>query len=450
MLNCWLNSNALTLTITSIYNVSAGLSIFTVGCFIGWTSPSLSKLPLDKYQKSLLASIHEVGHLISPIPTGLSIDRHGRLPCLILSGILTSIGWIIVSFTQELNYLYFARFLFGLHMGITYTVVPTYIGEILDTNIRGICFTMLPLFLNSAHLVEFAIGPIVSYKMFAYLNLAVPIIFLISCFFLFESPYYYIYINDDMKAKNIFSKIKETYDYNEIKENIKIVKYDNFKNVKILLTKCLNRNFMCVILLNVVQRFSGMSAMVAFSHHILHNNIYSVIFSILVLSFTFVSTLVINKISHRKLLIFSCLGCFLCHLFSCVISFLHYNNMLNITFDYNFLLFSSICVYASIYAVGLGPMPSILQGELLPLDLRGIGSCICSIVFTISSFTVTNMFLKINYLFVNFLIYAINCLIAFVFFYVYLIETDKKELYEIHNNFDNLKKKAKDPKELEE
>lgn len=385
-----------------------------------------------------------MGHLISPIPTGLSIDRHGRLPCLILSGILTSTGWIIVTLTQDLYHLYFARFLFGLTMGITYTVVPTYIGEILDTNIRGICFTMLPLFLNSAHLVEFALGPIVSYKLFAYLNLAVPVIFLISCFFLFESPYYYIYINDDVRARNIFSKIKKSYDYNEIKENINIVKYDNFKNAKILLTKCMNRNFMCVILLNVVQRFSGMSAMVAFSHHILHKNIYSIVFSILVLSFTFVSTLVINRISHRKLVLLSCLGCFLCHLFSCTISFLHYNNMLNVTYDYNFMLFTSICVYACIYSVGLGPMPNILQGELLPLDLRGIGSCMCSIVFTISSFTVTNMFLKVNYFFVNFLIYALNCLFAFVFFYFFLIKTDNKELYEIHSNFDDTRKIERD------
>ncbi|KAI5704014.1 hypothetical protein M8J76_005437 [Diaphorina citri] len=296
---------------------STGLSILTVGCFMGWTSPTLEKLDLNKNQKSLLASIHEIGHLISPIPVGLSIDRHGRLPCLILSGVLTSIGWIIVILTRDLYHLYFARFLFGITMGITFTVVPTYVGEILDTNIRGVCFTLLPLFLNSGHLVEFVLGPLLTYETFAYLNLVVPIVFLLSCFFLFESPYYYIYINNDHKANTIFSKIKASYDYKEIKEKIKIVKYDNFKNLKILMTKCLNRNFMCVVLLNIVQRFS-----------------------------------------------------------------------------------------------------------------------------------VTNMFLKINSLFVNFLLYSLNCLFAFVFFYIYLIKTDNKELYEIHNNFDAVENK-KDLKQVE-
>ncbi|XP_017299874.1 sugar transporter ERD6-like 14 isoform X1 [Diaphorina citri] len=427
---------------------STGLSILTVGCFMGWTSPTLEKLDLNKNQKSLLASIHEIGHLISPIPVGLSIDRHGRLPCLILSGVLTSIGWIIVILTRDLYHLYFARFLFGITMGITFTVVPTYVGEILDTNIRGVCFTLLPLFLNSGHLVEFVLGPLLTYETFAYLNLVVPIVFLLSCFFLFESPYYYIYINNDHKANTIFSKIKASYDYKEIKEKIKIVKYDNFKNLKILMTKCLNRNFMCVVLLNIVQRFSGMSAMVAYSHHILQNNIYSIVFSSLVLLFSFVSTLVINKISHRKLLLYSCFGCFLSHLFSCVITFLHYNEVVHFKYDYNFMLFTSICVYASIYSIGLGPMPNILQGEMLPLDLRGIGSCVCSIVFTMSSFTVTNMFLKINSLFVNFLLYSLNCLFAFVFFYIYLIKTDNKELYEIHNNFDAVENK-KDLKQQE-
>lgn len=420
----------------------------TVGCFIGWTSPTLEKLDLTKDQKSLLASIHEIGHLLSPIPVGLSIDRHGRLPCLILSGVLTSIGWIIVILTQDLYHLYFARFLFGLTMGITFTVVPTYVGEILDTNIRGVCFTMLPLFLNFGHLVEFVLGPIVTYHTSAYLNLVVPVVFLLSCFFLFESPYYYIYVNNDHKANNIFSKIKSKYDYEEIKSSVKIVRYNNFANVKILMTKCLNRNFMCVVLLNVVQRFSGMSAMVAFSHHILQNNTYSIVFSLLVLFFTFVSTLVINRISHRKLLLLSCLGCFLSHLFSCVITWLHYNKVLHVQFDYNFMLFTSICVYASIYSIGLGPMPNILQGELLPLDLRGIGSCLCSIVFTVSSFTVTNLFLKLNSLFVNFLLYALNCLLGFVLFYVYLIKTDNKELYEIHNDFDETKKSKKEANEV--
>uniref|UniRef100_A0A8D9DRU7 Facilitated trehalose transporter Tret1 n=1 Tax=Cacopsylla melanoneura TaxID=428564 RepID=A0A8D9DRU7_9HEMI len=423
---------------------SAGLSILTVGCFIGWTSPTLEKLDLTKEQKSLLASIHEVGHLISPIPAGLSIDRHGRLPCLILSGVLTVIGWVIIIMTRNLYHLYFSRFLFGITMGITFTVVPTYVGEILDTNIRGVCFTLLPLFLNSGHLVEFVLGPLVSYDTFAYLNIIVPIVFLMSCFFLFESPYYYIYVNNDRKANDIFRRIKPSYNYNEIKQSIKIVKYNNYENVKILVSKCMNRNFLCVVLLNVVQRFSGMSAMVAFSHHILQNNIYSIVFSVIVLFFSLVSTLVISRVSRRKLLLLSCLGCCLSHLFSCVITWLHYNNILHFSYDYNFMLFTSICVYASIYSIGLGPMPNILQGELLPLDLRGIGSCLCSIVFTVASFTVTNLFLKVNSLFINFLIYSLNCLIGFIVFYIYLINTDNKELYEIHHNFDGVEKKRDD------
>ncbi|KAL1458380.1 hypothetical protein WDU94_008537 [Cyamophila willieti] len=425
---------------------SAGLSILTVGCFIGWTSPTLEKLDLTKEQKSLLASIHEVGHLISPIPAGLSIDRHGRLPCLILSGVLTVIGWVIIILTRNLYHLYFSRFLFGITMGITFTVVPTYVGEILDTNIRGVCFTLLPLFLNSGHLVEFVLGPLVSYDTFAYFNLTVPIVFLISCVFLFESPYYYMYVNNDRKANNIFKRIKPSYNYDEIKQSIKIVKYNNFENVKILVSKCMNRNFLCVVLLNVVQRFSGMSAMVAFSHHILQNNMYSVVFSVIVLLFSLVSTIVVSRISRRKLLLLSCLGCCLSHLFSCIITWLHYNHILHFTYDYNFMLFTSICVYASIYSIGLGPMPNILQGELLPLDLRGIGSCLCSIVFTVSSFTVTNLFLKVNSLFINFLMYALNCLIGFIVFYIYLINTDNKELYEIHNNFGGVENK----KEIEE
>lgn len=59
-------------------------------------------------------------------------DRFGRKGAILLSTLPTFVGWLLIGLATSVEYIYAARFLFGLSIGSAFTVVPMYTGEIAE------------------------------------------------------------------------------------------------------------------------------------------------------------------------------------------------------------------------------------------------------------------------------------------------------------------------------
>lgn len=77
-------------------------------------------------------------------------DKFGRKKALIIADIMFLIGSIMQVCsginTHSLSLLYIGRFVGGFGVGLISAVVPTYIGETVDKDIRGRCIGTMQLF----------------------------------------------------------------------------------------------------------------------------------------------------------------------------------------------------------------------------------------------------------------------------------------------------------------
>ena len=100
---------------------------------------------------------------------------------------------------------------------------------------------------------------------------------------------------------------------------------------------------------------------------------------------------------------------------------------------------SLIFFYAS-FAIGWGPVPFVLLGELIPLHVRGIGSGIATFINWTAAAIVTGFYLDyaeaVNNWFAWWSFSVLNA-IAIVFTIIFVFETKGKNLEDIQHRFDS-------------
>lgn len=159
------------------------------GTFFGWPSPvrpimqsDAAPVAVTSDQLSWVITSIEIGNLLSPIPAGYLMDAVGRRTCLMASAPLALAGWALMLFQPPSVWcLYAARVLHGCAMGIAYTVVPVYLGEMAGADIRGSLGLFHQGMNSSGILFVYACGWLTSYYTLAAIMSAVrTAVFLVS------------------------------------------------------------------------------------------------------------------------------------------------------------------------------------------------------------------------------------------------------------------------------
>ncbi|KAG8338327.1 hypothetical protein J6590_005872 [Homalodisca vitripennis] len=437
-----------------IAGLAAGLTVLAVGCTTGWTTVALKKLrssgseiPITPSEGSWIASFHEAGHILSPIPTGFLVGKVGPKACLIASAVIQSAGWILIIITRSVPILYLVRFLFGISMGIVFTVTPLYIAEISNPEIRGALSTGFETMLYLGHLIEFTVGPYVSYNMLAVISITIPVGFLILSLWMVESPYYLIKRGKYLDARKSYSDLSGIEDEHILVDYLaKIEEHINEKKIGSLRDLFGSRNYrrclMIVLVLAIVQRFSGMSAVVAYASFIFPSTIgglssssYTILFGAITLLFTFVSAALMDRSGRRVLTITSCFGSFVVELLTALYFYLSQNSIVNTT-HITWIPFATISMYAGFYSIGMGPIVTTIQGELFPPNVKGLAASIVTIVHAGSGSLVTKCYQIISDKFgvyVSFSFFSLSCLFGSVFAFFVMPETKGKTLLEIQS-----------------
>ncbi|CAD6995667.1 unnamed protein product [Ceratitis capitata] len=141
-----------------LVTVVAHIITFTHGISLGWLSPIIQVLqspdsPLSftitTEQVSWIGSLFGIGFLVGNIFFGLTLDRLGRKLNMYLLAIPHMLFWILSYAAQSINYLYAARFFAGFTSSGMYVVIPIFISELSDKEIRGALTAMAMGFLST-------------------------------------------------------------------------------------------------------------------------------------------------------------------------------------------------------------------------------------------------------------------------------------------------------------
>lgn len=148
---------------------------------------------------------------------------------------------------------------------------------------------------------------------------------------------------------------------------------------------------------------------------------------------TFVSTLVVDKLGRRILLLSSGVVMAICTILMGVYFHLQTNNAL-IVDNIRWLPIVCLCVFIVMFSMGYGPVPWLMMGEVFAPDVKGVAGSIAGTTNWVLAFIVTKTFVNLKDALgsaATFWLFSAITLIGVAFVYFIVPETKGKSLTEI-------------------
>ncbi|XP_054290385.1 facilitated trehalose transporter Tret1-like [Macrosteles quadrilineatus] len=432
---------------------AACLSALTSATCYSYTTPLLprllspsSELPLTPSQLTWVISIIELGCLLSPLPAGLLSNHVGRKLVLLSSAPLFMLSWTIVLYYQTALGLAVARFIQGFTIGIVCTTAPVYLGEIASPKERGSITSMFTSVWWLGFLLEYSVGPHLTFTGFTYFTMLLNIPFCLAFLWQPETPAFYLLQCNEEKATRSLLYFRDG-SIDAIKREIDEMKMSLEVNRKPatfreLVATGVDRKGLSILLVIITVRiFSGNSVITVYATHIFEqipelqftaDNI-TISLGVVMFAGSIVSTFLSDSVGRRPLLLVSCIGSFVCHLCSGMYFFFLTQTSVDVS-GWSWLPPVSIILYSGLYCSGLNPVSIAYTSELFRSTTRGVASSLSTINMTVLVFVLLSIYEPIIHdfgMYANFFLYALACLGGCIYFYLYAPETRGKSFFQI-------------------
>ncbi|XP_024885552.1 facilitated trehalose transporter Tret1-like [Temnothorax curvispinosus] len=445
--------------------IAASLSVVAAGAAGAWTSPVLPQLlkdggplgsPISSEQSSWIGSLASIGAIFGTSVAGYLADRWGRKRTLLSSLVPFIIGWTLVATAHHVAQLYVARFIFGLNLAITFTILPMYCCEIAETSIRGALGSFLALFNATGILYSYIVGPFVSYVVLWILCAILPVIFFVCFMMMPESPYFLLSQGRREEAIASLARLRSKSKAAVQKEadEIQVTLDEAFKNqarisdlfrVKVNLKALI---YTCSMI--SLQQLIGISVVLVYIHNIfiaagglVSSEIAPIVVGVVHLLGSMVTPFVVDRSGRKSLLIFSGIGVLIS---TCALGLYFYLKEVQHADDVieqiSWLPMVALIVYIATYSVGWGPIPWALMGEMFASNIKAKGSSITvffseGLSFIMIKFSV-NLEEAFNGKYVIFWIFGGFCIIGIFFTVMLLPETKGKTLKQIQDELNGV------------
>lgn len=434
----------------------------SAGCWLGWPSPTVPKLVYNKtdmvvnlQQVSWIVASMEIGQILSPVPSGYLADLLGRKLMLLLTAVLFYATWVLAGLASSADELYVARFLAGVGTGVVFTVVPVYLGEIASAPLRGSLSIVFTNFLELGILIQFGVGPHVSYNMLAFFSGAVSVVFFGSFLFMPDSPYFLMMKNRENDAREALMWLRclKVYtnekgdlvdptdrEIQEIRAAIEEDRRNKGRFYDLISTAENRRATMIVMVLCAFQKLCGISCLISYSSTTLPDwdgvvgaNDVIILFGFILATCNFLSAPLVDRLGRRPLIMLSGIGCGVASGLSAIFYYLHRETKMDTT-AISWMPHICLISLGVTQSFGVVVIPVILLGELFPTGVRSFAAAVASIVMAGSSFLVNKLYLTISVhigIYANFVFFSVMGFLCAIFSYFFVFETKGKSFVEI-------------------
>ncbi|CAG9859270.1 unnamed protein product [Phyllotreta striolata] len=433
---------------------TANILLFNVGVNLVWFSPMLSKLssndtninplgrPIQTSDISILVTVGPIFGIIGLLPAARLADLIGRKRVLLLVAFLFAGTSLMTAFAYNVYFYYANSVLVGLCMSASLVIVPVYMNEIAEDRNRGKLGGLMGLAMPTGTLLGYVVGPMTSARTFPLFCMAPSIIHLILSIFTVESPTYLALKHKQPDCARVLGKLRNTTNAKKIEIECNKIEFFIATSIRrqrrsyldIFRQQTARRAFSMCMVASSVQQLSGIFVILAFMSSIfsksgrVSGDTFGIITGVIQLCTVFGSSVLVDKVGRRPLLLISSLVCSLA-----LFVMGYYINLQN-SDDMVWLAILGIVLYVIGYGIGLGPIPMTLSGELFPNDLRAMG---CGIVLVADNSAICFIMFCFPFASENFGVqycmwfFSLACLIGFVCIYLVVPETKGKSFNEI-------------------
>lgn len=189
-------------------------------CFFSGAIIYIKKdLALETTVEGLVVAMSLIGATAITTCSGAISDWVGRRPMLIISSVLYSVSGLVMLWSPNVYVLCIARLLDGFGIGLAVTLVPIYISETAPSDIRGLLNTLPQftgsggMFLSYCMVFGMSLLPSPSWRlMLGILSIPSLIYFVLTVFYLPESPRWLVSKGRMLEAKKVLQQLRGVED----------------------------------------------------------------------------------------------------------------------------------------------------------------------------------------------------------------------------------------------
>ncbi|PNY12386.1 monosaccharide-sensing protein 2-like [Trifolium pratense] len=196
----------------------------SIGNFLqGWDNATIAgsilyikkDLALQTTMEGLVVAMSLIGATVITTFSGPVSDWLGRRPMLIISSVLYFLGGLVMLWSPNVYVLCLARLLDGFGIGLAVTLVPVYISETAPSDIRGSLNTLPQfsgsggMFLSYCMVFGMSLTASPSWRvMLGVLSIPSLFYFILTIFFLPESPRWLVSKGKMLEAKKVLQRLR--------------------------------------------------------------------------------------------------------------------------------------------------------------------------------------------------------------------------------------------------
>lgn len=249
-----------------------------------------------------------------------------------------------------------------------------YTGEIAQKDVRGSLGTYFQLMLTIGILFVYAVGSGASVFVLSLVCGCIPLIFGVIFVFMPESPYYWVSKNQTEKAVSSLKWLRgNDYDYSSELQDLQS-EHQERENSKVSFAVAFARKtsvkaLVIMLGLMIFQQMSGVNAVIFYTGFIfdkantgIQGSLATIIVGVMQVIATFVSSIIVDKLGRRILLLVSVSIMAICTILLGVYFYLSDNDPAKVE-SHGWLPIVSMCVFIVAFSLGFGPIPWVRHGK---------------------------------------------------------------------------------------
>ncbi|CAH2057280.1 unnamed protein product, partial [Iphiclides podalirius] len=445
------------------------IPLLSFGMVQGWLSPMLSVLqspggpspePFTSTDISWVTSVTYITAIIFGAPMGYLTDRYGRKIMTLITTLSLIAYWQIKLFSLEPWAVILARGIAGIPCSACYIVLPIYLKEISDIDLRGALGSLLILNRNIGYLASYVGADLLDATTMLWIGLSVPTVVFFVFLLMPETPEFLVKQGKIDEAKTVLAWLRgvSTIDCSLEEDIDRIVKAEkrtqaDSKSVWniIIHDRPTLKAFIITLVIKITQQFDGYLIVLIYAGFVferaadyislkLSPNKQIMMIGVVQLLGSIVATCIVEKTGRKLLLITTSLAM--------GVGMLTLSAWFYVTSEGTWLpgwlpvLAMCVCIFAD--AAGFQPISYIIITDLFTFQLRGTVSSFANICAKLSNFVQMKWFKSLSEMVGihwTLLFFAVVCFAASFYTVIFFPETRNKTVDEIYSKLSRTKGK---------
>ncbi|KAM3956740.1 facilitated trehalose transporter Tret1-like [Aphomia sociella] len=457
-----------------IFAIIITIPLLSFGMVQGWLSPMISVLqspqtpspePFSTSDISWMTSVTYITAIIFGAPMGYLTDRYGRKMMTLLTTLSLMIYWQIKLLSLEPWALILARAVAGIPCSACYIVLPIYLKEISDIDLRGALGSLLILNRNIGYLASYVCADLLSVNALLWIGLLVPTLVFIIFLVMPETPEFLVKQGKVDEAKKVLAWLRGVSEVDRtLEQDIdSVVKVDKQTRAStasvwgiIYKDQATFKAFIITLIIKIAQQFDGYLIVLIYAGLVfekasesinlnLSPNKQIMMIGAIQLIGSILATCIVERTGRKLLLVTTS---FAVGVGMLILSAWFYLTSVGVWMPGWLPVFAmGLAIFAD--AAGFQPISYIIITDLFTFQLRGTVSSFTNVCAKLSNFVQMKWFTSLCELIGihwTFLFFAVVCFFSCFYSVIAFPETKQRTVEEIYAKLTRRKHKDKDDK----